>query len=241
LENNLEIIPAIDLKDGVAVRLTKGLMDSAKIYSSEPWAIAKEFEQMGAKWLHIVDLNGAFAGEPQNLSQIEKIRQETSLKIELGGGVRDEKTIKFYSDLGIERIILGSVAKSDPEFAIEMSKIYKIAIGIDAINGMVAVDGWADVSEVSANGLAQKFKNSSIDAIISTDISKDGTLEGVNLGFTEEIAKHSGIPTIASGGVSGMSDLEKIADSGKIAGAIIGKAFYEGRLDLREAFKKFGG
>ncbi|EJF07160.1 phosphoribosylformimino-5-aminoimidazole carboxamide ribotide isomerase [Thiovulum sp. ES] len=236
----MELIPAIDLKDGQAVRLTKGLMDSAKIYSSEPWAVAKEFEQMGAKWLHIVDLNGAFAGEPKNLSQIEQIRKNTSLKIELGGGIRDEKIIKFYSDLGIERIILGSIAKSNPDFAIKMSEIYKIAIGIDAINGMVAVDGWADVSEVSANDLAQKFKNSRVDAIISTDISKDGTLEGVNLDFTRDIAIHSGIPTIASGGVSGISDLENIANAGNIAGAIIGKAFYEGRLDLREAFKKFG-
>jgi phosphoribosylformimino-5-aminoimidazole carboxamide ribotide isomerase len=237
----LELIPAIDLKDGEAVRLTKGLMESAKIYSSEPVNVAKEFEQMGASWLHIVDLNGAFAGEPKNLHQIEKIRKETSLKIELGGGIRDEKTIKKYSELGIERIILGSIAKSNPEFAIEMSKKYQIAIGIDAVNGMVAVDGWADVSEVSATDLASKFKGSLIDSIISTDISKDGTLSGVNIEFTESIAISSEIPTIASGGVSGMIDLEKIADSKKIAGAIIGKAFYEGRLNLREAFKKFGG
>jgi phosphoribosylformimino-5-aminoimidazole carboxamide ribotide isomerase len=235
----MQIIPAIDLKDGEAVRLTKGLMDSAKIYSSEPWQIAKEFENMGAEWLHIVDLNGAFAGEPQNLIQIEKIRENTNLKIELGGGVRNEDTIKRYIDLGIDRIILGSIAKTNPKFVKEMAQKYPIVVGIDAINGFVAVDGWADVSEIEATQLAKEFASSGVEAIICTDISRDGTLEGVNIDFTKSIAESSSIPTIASGGLNSIGNLEELANSGAF-GVIVGKAFYEGKIDLREAFKKFG-
>jgi phosphoribosylformimino-5-aminoimidazole carboxamide ribotide isomerase len=236
----LEIIPAIDLKDGEAVRLTKGLMESAKIYSSEPWRLAKDFEDMGAKWLHIVDLNGAFAGEPQNLKQIEKIRENTDLKIELGGGIRDEETIKRYLDLGIDRVILGSIAKKNPQFVKDMASKYPVAVGIDAINGYVAVEGWADVSEVEATQLSKEFASSGVEAVICTDISRDGTLEGINIEFTEDIAKSSNIPTIASGGLNSMENLESLYNSKGIYGVIVGKAFYEGRIDLREAFRKFG-
>jgi phosphoribosylformimino-5-aminoimidazole carboxamide ribotide isomerase len=235
----MDIIPAIDLKDGEAVRLTKGLMDSAKIYSSEPWKIAVEFEKMGAEWLHIVDLNGAFAGEPKNLEQIKKIREATNLKIELGGGIRDEETIKNYVNLGIDRIILGSIAQKNPQFVKDMAKKYPIAVGIDAINGFVAVEGWADVSEIEATKLAKEFADAGVVAIICTDIGKDGTLEGLNIEFTESIAKNSGLPTVASGGLKDISDIEKAYNSKNIDGVIVGKAFYEKRLDLREAFKKF--
>ena len=137
----MEIYPAIDLKDGKAVRLTKGLMETAKIYSDEPWQVAKRFEEMGARWLHLVDLNGAFAGEPKNLEQIRKIRENTDLKIELGGGIRDEDTIKRYLDLGIDRLILGSIATKKPQFVKQMAAKYPIAVGIDAIDGYVAVEG----------------------------------------------------------------------------------------------------
>ena len=233
----MELFPAIDLKDGMAVRLTKGLMDTAKIYSNEPWQLAKRFEEMGATWLHIVDLNGAFAGEPKNLEQIKKIRQNCNLKLELGGGIRDEKTIKNYLKLGIDRIILGSIAVTNPDFVKEMAKKYPIVVDIDAIDGFVAVEGWAETSTMRATDLAKKFANAGVEAIICTDVGRDGTLSGVNVNFTKEIAEASGINTIASGGVKDFSDLIMLKNTNKIFGSIIGKAFYEGTLDLEKAFK----
>ena len=237
----MEILPAIDLKDGKCVRLTKGLMESAKIYSDEPWQIAKRFEDMGAKWLHVVDLNGAFAGEPKNLEQIEKIRANTSLKMELGGGIRDEETIKRYLDLGIDRLILGSIAVKDPAFVKVMAAKYPIAVGIDAIDGYVAVEGWAKTSTMKATDLAREFARSGVEAIICTDVGRDGTLSGVNVEFTLSIAEASGIDTIASGGVRGIQDIEALLKTGKIAGVIVGKAFYEGTIDLEEAFRLVRG
>jgi phosphoribosylformimino-5-aminoimidazole carboxamide ribotide isomerase len=233
----MDILPAIDLKDGKAVRLTKGLMDSAKIYSDEPFEVAKKFESLGSKWLHVVDLNGAFAGEPKNLAQIEKIRANCNMKIELGGGIRDEETIKRYLDLGVDRLILGSIAVKNPEFVKEMAAKYPIAVGIDAVDGMVAVEGWAEVSSMKATDLAKEFANAGVEAIICTDISKDGTLSGVNVEFTEEIALASGIDTIASGGVKDINDIIASKDNGNVAGVIVGKAFYEGTINLEDAFK----
>jgi len=230
------ILPAIDLKDGKAVRLTKGLMNSAKIYSDEPWQVAKKFEELGSKWLHVVDLNGAFAGEPANLEQIKKIRKNTNLKMELGGGIRDEETIKMYLDLGVDRLILGSIAVKNPEFVIEMAAKYPIAVGIDAKNGYVAVEGWAEVSKMKATDLAKEFANAGVEAIIATDISKDGTLSGVNVEFIKEIKEASNLPVIASGGVKDINDI-KLLIKNKIYGTIIGKAFYEGTIDLKEVFK----
>lgn len=233
----MEILPAIDLKDGKAVRLTKGLMESAKIYSDEPWQVAKRFEELGSHWLHIVDLNGAFAGVPQNLKQIEQIIKNCNLKVELGGGIRDEETIKRYIDMGIHRVILGSIALKNPQFVKEMAQKYKVAVGIDALNEMVAVEGWAEVSSMKAVDLAKEFADAGVDAIICTDISKDGTLSGVNVGFTEQIAIASGVETIASGGVKNLEDIIKCNESKKIGGVIVGKAFYEGTLDLQMAFE----
>ena len=234
----MDILPAIDLKDGKAVRLTKGLMDSAKIYSDKPLEIAKKFEEMGAEWLHIVDLNGAFAGEPRNLEQIKQICQNTNLKVEVGGGIRDEKTIKNYiENLGVNRVILGSIALKNPQFVKDMAKKYPIVVGIDANNGYVAVEGWAEVSKIKATELAKKFAKVGIKAIISTDIVKDGTLSGLNIEFTEDIAINSSIDTIASGGLKDIDDIKKAINSKKIAGVIIGKAFYEGKIDLIEVFK----
>ncbi len=233
----MEILPAIDLKDGKCVRLTKGLMDTAKIYSDEPWQVAKRFEQMGAKWLHLVDLNGAFAGEPKNLEQIEKIRANTDLSIELGGGIRDEKTIRKYLDMGIDRLILGSIAVKNPKFVKEMAAKYPIAVGIDAIDGYVAVEGWAKTSQMRATDLAREFAKSGVEAIICTDVGKDGTLSGVNVDFTVSIAEASGIDTIASGGVRDIEDIKKLLGTKKVAGVIVGKAFYEGTLDLEQAFR----
>ncbi|WP_067177426.1 1-(5-phosphoribosyl)-5-[(5-phosphoribosylamino)methylideneamino]imidazole-4-carboxamide isomerase [Sulfurospirillum sp. UCH001] len=232
----MDILPAIDLKDGKAVRLTKGLMESAKIYSNEPWEVAKVFEEMGSSWVHLVDLNGAFAGEPKNLEQIEKIRKNCNLKIELGGGIRDEDTIHRYMDLGIDRVILGSIALKKPAFVKEMAQKYRIVVGIDAIDGYVAVEGWAEKSTMQATDLARAFADAGVEAIICTDVGRDGMLSGVNLDFTLSIADASGIATIASGGLKNLDDIIALKRSSKVAGVIVGKAFYEGSLDLREAF-----
>jgi phosphoribosylformimino-5-aminoimidazole carboxamide ribotide isomerase len=229
------ILPAIDLKDGQAVRLTKGLMDTAKIYSNEPWQVAKKFEELGSEWLHLVDLNGAFAGEPKNLEQIKKILENTNLKVEIGGGIRDEDTIKMYMDLGISRVILGSIAVKNPQFVKEMAKKYPVAVGIDAKDGYVAVEGWAEFSQMRATDLAKEFANAGVEAIIATDISKDGTLSGVNVEFVKELQDISGVPVIASGGVRDINDI-KLLIKNEIYGTIIGKAFYEGTINLEDVF-----
>lgn len=232
----MDILPAIDLKDGKAVRLTKGLMESAKIYSNEPWEVAKVFEEMGSSWVHLVDLNGAFAGEPKNLEQIEKIRKHCKLKLELGGGIRDEETIRRYVDLGIDRVILGSIALKNPAFVKEMSQKFRVVVGIDAIDGYVAVEGWAEKSTMKATDLARAFADAGVEAIICTDVGRDGMLSGVNLDFTLSIAEASGVATIASGGLKNLDDIILLKQSQKVSGVIVGKAFYEGNLDLREAF-----
>jgi phosphoribosylformimino-5-aminoimidazole carboxamide ribotide isomerase len=236
----MTILPAIDLKDGEAVRLTKGLMESAKVYSSQPWELVKRFEELGAEWVHLVDLNGAFAGEPKNLEQIEKIRKNCKVKLELGGGIRDEATIKRYLELGIDRVILGSIAVKDPDFVKAMAQKYPVVVGIDAIDGYVAVEGWGEVSEMKATDLAKAFADAGVEAIICTDVGRDGTLGGVNVDFTLEIARASGIPTIASGGVRGAEDLAALAVTDEVAGVIIGKAFYEGTIDLESSLKVYG-
>jgi len=232
----MTILPAIDLKDGKAVRLSKGLMDSAKIYSDEPWQVAKRFEELGSEWVHLVDLNGAFAGEPKNLEQIKKIRENCNLKLELGGGIRDEETIKMYLELGIDRVILGSIAVKDPEFVKDMAKKYPVVVGIDAIDGMVAVEGWGEVSDMRATDLAREFANAGVEAIICTDVSRDGMMSGVNIDFTLSIKEASGVETIASGGLKDIEDIKRLIEA-NIDGTIVGKAFYEGTLDLEEAFK----
>jgi len=231
----MTILPAIDLKDGKAVRLTKGLMESAKIYSDEPWQVAARFEELGSQWVHLVDLNGAFAGTPQNLEQIKKIREHCNLKLEIGGGIRDEATIKMYIDLGVDRVILGSIALRNPQFVKDMAKKYRIVVGIDAIDGMVAVEGWGEVSDMRATDLAREFAACGVEAIICTDVGRDGMMSGINIEFTKAIQEASGLETIASGGLRDMSDIYGLMEAG-IDGTIVGKAFYEGTLDLEEAF-----
>ncbi len=232
----MTILPAIDLKDGKAVRLTKGLMESAKIYSDEPWQVAVRFEELGSKWVHLVDLNGAFAGIPQNLEQIKKIRQNCNLSLELGGGIRDEDTIKMYLDLGVDRVILGSIALKDPAFVKDMASKYRVVVGIDAIDGMVAVEGWAEVSSVKATDLAKDFRDAGVEAIICTDVGRDGMMSGLNIDFTESIKNSCGLETIASGGLRDIEDIKRLLKT-DIDGTIVGKAFYEGTLDLKEAFE----
>lgn len=232
----MTILPAIDLKDGKAVRLTKGLMDSAKIYSDEPWQVAKRFEELGSKWVHLVDLNGAFAGTPQNLEQIKKIRENCNLSLELGGGIRDEDTIKMYLDLGVDRVILGSIALKNPQFVKDMASKYRIVVGIDAIDGMVAVEGWAEVSKIAATDLAREFRDAGVEAIICTDVGRDGMMSGLNIDFTQSIKEACSLETIASGGLRDIEDIKRLLQT-NIDGTIVGKAFYEGTLDLQEAFE----
>ena len=233
----MEIFPAIDLKQGCAVRLSKGEMQSAKIYSKDPCELAKKFEDLGAKWLHLVDLDGAFAGEAVNFKAIERIVKSTRLRVEVGGGIRDEVRIKEYLSLGVDRFILGSAALKNPDFVKGMAKLYRIVVGIDAKEGLVATEGWAELSHVKATDLARDYADAGVCAIICTDISRDGMLSGVNVEFSRSIAKASGIDTIASGGVKDMNDIIALKNAGLIAGVIVGKAYYEGTLDLKKAFE----
>ena len=233
----MDIFPAIDLKQGCAVRLSKGEMQSAKIYSKDPCELAKKFEDLGAKWLHLVDLDGAFAGEAVNFKAIERIVKSTRLRVEVGGGIRDEARIKEYLSLGVDRFILGSAALKNPDFVKQMAKLYRIVVGIDAKEGLVATEGWAELSRVKATDLARDYADAGVCAIICTDISRDGMLSGVNVEFSRSIAKACGIDTIASGGVKDMNDIITLKNAGSIAGLIVGKAYYEGTLDLRKAFE----
>ena len=233
----MEIFPAIDLKQGCAVRLSKGEMQSAKIYSKDPCELAKKFEDLGAKWLHLVDLDGAFAGEAVNFKAIERIVKSTRLRVEVGGGIRDEARIKQYLNLGVDRFILGSAALKNSDFVRGMAKLYRIVVGIDAKEGLVATEGWAELSRVRATDLARDYADAGVCAIICTDISRDGMLSGVNVEFSRSIAKASGIDTIASGGVKDMNDIIALKNAELIAGVIVGKAYYEGTLDLKKAFE----
>ncbi|GHV02147.1 1-(5-phosphoribosyl)-5-[(5-phosphoribosylamino) methylideneamino] imidazole-4-carboxamide isomerase [Campylobacterota bacterium] len=231
----MTIFPAIDLKDNQAVRLTKGEMATAKIYSSNPAEMAKRFEDAGAEWLHIVDLDGAFAGKPKNLASIEAIVKSTKLKTQLGGGIRNEETIKAYLDLGLSRVILGSAAANDPDWAIKMAAKYPIVIGIDAKSNLVATSGWAKTEATLADDFAARFRGSGVKAVICTDISRDGTLGGANGEWTAKIRAAFGGFTIASGGVKDADDLAKLRADG-IDGAIVGKAIYEQTVALQELF-----
>ena len=233
----MEILPAIDLKQGCAVRLSKGEMQSAKIYSKDPCELAKKFEDLGAKWLHLVDLDGAFAGEAVNFKAIERIVKSTRLRVEVGGGIRDEARIKQYLNLGVDRFILGSAALKNPDFVRRMAKLYRIVVGIDAKDGLVATEGWAELSRVRATDLARDYADAGVCAIICTDISRDGMLSGVNVEFSRSIAKACGIDTIASGGVKDINDIIALKNAELIAGVIVGKAYYEGTLDLKKAFE----
>lgn len=235
----MQIIPAIDLKDGYAVRLKQGDMQSAKIYDKNPLNLCAAFEDLGAEYLHIVDLDGAFAGTPKNRTVIQQICKDCKLKIQLGGGIRTEDTIKGYLDMGISRVILGSIALQKLDFALAMVEKYPIAIGIDAKDGKVAINGWGDTQNILAQDFAKEFLGSKAEAIICTDIARDGMLEGINIGFTQAIAKASGVFTIASGGLSSLQDLQRLDDNG-IKAVIVGKAFYERKIDLQQAFQKFG-
>lgn len=227
------LFPAIDLLNKKAVRLTKGEKKSVKEYGNA-LDFAKYFEDCGVKWLHVVDLDGAFDGSPKNLKIIEDIAISTKLKIQVGGGIRNEEAIKQYINVGVYRTILGSAALQNLEWAILMANKYPIAISIDSKNGNIATHGWVNTSDIKANDFVSNLKGSKVQAIICTDIKQDGMLSGINFALTEEISNISGICTIASGGFSGQKDLDMLHNYPKIGGIIIGKAFYEGKIDFKD-------
>ncbi len=233
------VIPAIDLKEGKCVRLEQGLMEKDTVYSDDPGAQAKYWQDQGGELLHIVDLDGAFAGVPCNKQAIEQIVAAIDIPTELGGGIRDLETIEAYLGLGIDRVILGTVAKENPALVAEACRRFpgQIVVGIDAKEGLVAVRGWAEVTEKKAIDLAREMEGLGVAAIIYTDIARDGMMQGPNLEATAALAEAISIPVIASGGVSSLDDIRnllKIEASG-VAGVITGKAIYTGSLDLREA------
>ncbi|MCT4576935.1 1-(5-phosphoribosyl)-5-[(5-phosphoribosylamino)methylideneamino]imidazole-4-carboxamide isomerase [Donghicola sp.] len=231
------LYPAIDLKDGQAVRLLRGDMDKATVFSDSPATQAKAFEDAGCEWLHLVDLNGAFAGEPVNGAAVEAILAETNVPAQLGGGIRDMKTIATWIEKGLARVILGTVAVENPDLVREAAKEFpgKVAVGIDARNGKVATKGWAEETDVMVTDLAKSFEDAGVAAIIYTDINRDGAMQGPNIEATEALARAVQIPVIASGGVSSLADLTALRDTGVISGAISGRALYDGALDLKEA------
>ena len=233
------VIPAIDLKQGKCVRLEQGLMEKDTVYGHDPAAQALIWQQQGGELLHIVDLDGAFAGVPRNKAAIEAIVKAIAIPTELGGGIRDLATIEAYLALGIGRVILGTVAKENPALVQEACRLFpgQIVVGIDANNGFVAVRGWAEVTEKKATEMAKEMEGFGVAAIIYTDIARDGMMQGPNLEATKALAEAIRIPVIASGGVSSLQDIENlmaIEDSG-VVGVITGKAIYTGALDLRAA------
>ena len=232
------LYPAIDLKDGNCVRLVKGEMDQATVFSDNPAAQALAFQDAGCEWLHLVDLNGAFAGEPVNAAPVEAILKACAIPAQLGGGIRDIATIERWLGKGLQRVILGTVALRDPALVKEAAKLFPdhVAVGIDARNGMVAVEGWAETSDTSALDLARQFEDAGVSAIIYTDIDRDGAMQGPNVAATAALANAVSIPVIASGGVSSMDDLRALKTCGaSLNGAISGRALYDGAIDAAEA------
>ncbi|MCP1314335.1 1-(5-phosphoribosyl)-5-[(5-phosphoribosylamino)methylideneamino]imidazole-4-carboxamide isomerase [Halomonas sp. 707D7] len=234
------VIPAIDLKDGQCVRLKQGRMEDSTSYGDDPVAMAGRWVEAGARRLHLVDLNGAFEGKPVNGEAVTAIaRAYPNLPIQIGGGIRSADTIEHYLSAGVSWVIIGTKAVKEPEFVGAMCRAFpgNIIVGLDAKDGYVATDGWAEVSSVKAIELAKRFANDGVSSIVYTDIARDGMMQGVNVEATAALAREGGLPVIASGGVTNLDDIEalcKVADSG-ILGAITGRAIYEGSLDVREA------
>jgi phosphoribosylformimino-5-aminoimidazole carboxamide ribotide isomerase len=235
----LILFPAIDLKDGNCVRLKLGEMSEATVFNDDPAAQARAFEAQGFKYLHIVDLNGAFAGKPVNGAAVEAILAAIRIPAQLGGGIRDMATIETWLGKGVRRVILGTVAVRDPALVREACRAFpgRVAVGIDAKGGKVAVEGWAETSELTAIDLARRFEDAGVAAIIYTDIERDGILKGLNLPATAELARATKIPVIASGGLASIDDVRALLrpEYAMLEGAITGRALYDGRIDPKEA------
>ncbi len=235
--------PAIDLKDGQCVRLVRGDMEQATVFNDDPGGQAGIFSAAGCQWLHVVDLNGAFEGQPVNGAAVESILVSANMKIQLGGGIRNLETVDYWLAKGISRVILGTAALRDPDLVKEACRLHPgcVAVGIDAWEGLVAVEGWAEVSEMKALDLALRFEDAGVAAIIYTDIGRDGAMEGPNIAATVALAKAVSTPVIASGGVSSMGDLRKLKDEAAIIeGVICGRSVYDGRVDPNAAVKLLG-
>lgn len=239
------LLPAIDLKDGKCVRLKQGDMDRATVFGNDPAERAKSFAAQGAEWIHIVDLDGAFAGKPVNTRPVEDILKSVDVKIELGGGIRTPDSIERWLDKGVTRVILGTAALRDPEFVKTACRLFpdRVAVGIDVKDGFVAVEGWAETSTVTAVDLARRFESAGVCAIICTDIARDGVLTGPNLSATVALAKSVSIPVIVSGGVSSLDDIRncKAHENDNIAGVIAGRAIYDGRFTVAQAVQTLKG
>jgi len=237
------LFPAIDLKDGACVRLLRGRMEDATLYNADPAAQARAFSDAGSHWLHVVDLNGAFAGRPVNETAVRSILAAVTIPVQLGGGIRDMRTIELWLSAGVRRIILGTVAVRNPTLVRQACKACpgRIVVGIDARQERVAVEGWAETSEMTAKDLALAFEDAGAAAIIHTDIDRDGALEGPNIEATASLARAITTPVIASGGISSLDDLKalKAHETDGIVGAIAGRALYDGRLDLAAALRLF--
>jgi phosphoribosylformimino-5-aminoimidazole carboxamide ribotide isomerase len=233
------LFPAIDLKDGQCVRLKLGEMDQATVFNDDPAAQARAFQAQGFEYLHIVDLNGAFAGKPVNGPAVEAILKAVSIPVQLGGGIRDLATIEAWLDKGIRRVILGTAAVRSPDLVHNACRVFsgRVAVGIDARGGKVAVEGWAKTSELAALELARRFEDAGVAAIIYTDIDRDGVLQGLNLGATADLARATSIPVIASGGLASIEDVKALLrpEHSRLEGAITGRALYDGRLNAAEA------
>lgn len=235
----MKIIPAIDIKGGRCVRLFQGLLDKETVYSKNPVEVARRWEDKGAEMLHVVDLDGAVAGRPVNISLIEEIISSVTIEVQVGGGIRDLEAARYYLESGAGRVILGTAVVNDPELVESLSKSFngRIIISIDAKDGLVAVKGWTEVTAIDAIDLAKRLEGKGIGAIVFTDIKRDGTLAGPNIGSIERLASNIRIPIIASGGISGIEDIKALLSikNPPLEGAIVGKALYSGAIDLREA------
>ena len=235
------LFPAIDLKEGLAVRLRQGDMAQVTVFNHDPALQAYAFEVQGFEYLHVVDLDGAFAGKPMNGAAVERILKTVSMCVQLGGGIRDMTAIAGWLEKGINRVIIGTAAVRDPALVKEAAKKFpgRVAVGLDARDGKVAVQGWADTSELSALELARRFEDAGVAAIIYTDIARDGLLKGLNLDATIALAEAISIPVIASGGLASIADIKAMLEprAKKLEGAIAGRALYDGRLDAAEALK----
>lgn len=232
------LYPAIDLKDGACVRLVRGEMDSATVFHDDPAIPAKAFEEAGCGWIHVVDLNGAFAGEPVNATAVEAILNAVDLPIQLGGGVRSLAALERWLEKGVTRVILGTAAVRDPDLVRQACRAHpgRVAVGIDARGGRVAVEGWAETTDLTAVELAERFEDIGVAAIIYTDIDRDGAMQGPNVDGTAALARATAIPVIASGGVSSLDDLKALRSAGApLDGVISGRALYDGRIDPAEA------
>jgi phosphoribosylformimino-5-aminoimidazole carboxamide ribotide isomerase len=240
--------PAIDLKDGQGVRLREGIMDTATVYAPDPVAQAMKFAEAGAQWLHMVDLNGAFAGKSVNGDIVHTIVRSFPGQLQLGGGIRDMHAIERWFHIGVTRVVLGTAALKNPQLVKDAAKAFpgRIVVGVDARDGLVATEGWADISDVHMVDLARRFEDAQVAALLFTDVGRDGMLKGVNVEATVALAEKTIIPVIASGGVADMSDIEALLAakqkmlSGKIEGVISGRAIYDGRLDLAQAMALCG-